>query len=124
MGQSSVLLIDELDTDGINRLCRALENAELLPPAPGGLGRPANNAYLLDGLQHPKAKQLIGSHPTGAGLDLQHLKKKELQVLAVHLKASQTGTKAVIIASIIDSVKGEEYIAASPHDMCLVLHTT
>lgn len=99
----------QLQTDGLGRLCESLETAGFLLGAPHTNGNPAKEAYLLDGLQHPKADKLIIYSPKeGPQLDLNVFKVKELRGLAACLQIPLKGTdkKADIVLKISDNVAG------------------
>lgn len=106
--QLGTVQLTQLNKNQLQRLCQALEAAAFLPAAPGELGRPANTAYLLDSLQHPKANKLIQYSPTGPELKIKVLTVKDLKVLALHLQApvKSSDTKDVIVASITNSLTG------------------
>ena len=107
--QSSVILTAQLNSDSLNRLCKAFEAWGLLPSAPHNLRKPANMAYLLDGLQHPKANRLIQHSSSGPRLDLQVFTKKELKVLAQHLQVpiKISDKKQVIVDRLVNNLKGD-----------------
>ena len=104
----SVIEINQLSSDSLNRLCAAFEVWGLLPSAPHNRRKPANNAYLLDGLQHPKANKLIQHSSSGPRLDLHVFTVKELKVLAWHLETpyDSSDRKQVIVDNLVDKLKG------------------
>ncbi len=106
--QSRLIVIEQLASDDLNRLCQALEAAGFLSPAPGSLSKPANNAFLLDHLRHPKANRLIQYTADGAEFDISVFTVKELRALALHLQApvKSSDKKNTIVASITDSLAG------------------
>ena len=102
-----------LQTDGLGRLCNSLETAGFLSGAPYTAGNPAKQAYLLDGLQHPKADKLIIYSPEeGPQLDLNVFKVKDLKILAACLQIplKSTDKKADIILKISDNVAGNAIV--------------
>lgn len=104
-----------LQTDGLGRLCESLETAGFLSGAPHTAGNPAKKAYLLDGLQHPKADKLIIYSPEeGPQLDLNVFKVKELRSLAACLQIplKSTDNKADIVLKISDNVAGNVLVWA------------
>ena len=104
-----------LQTNGLARLCDSLETAGFLTGAPHKAGNPAKEAYLLDGLQHPKAAKLIVYSPEeGPQLDLNVFKVKELRSLATCLQIplKSTDKKAEIILKISDNVAGNASLTA------------
>ena len=107
--QSRVIKIDQLSSDSLKRLCAAFEVWGLLPSAPHNLRKPANNAYLLDGLQHPKANKLIQHSSSGPRLDLHVFTVKELKVLARHLDTpyDSSDRKQVIVDNLFDKLQGD-----------------
>ena len=113
--QSRVIMIDQLSSDSLNRLCEAFEVWGLLSSAPHNLWRPANNAYLLDGLQHPKANKLIQHSSSGTRLDFHVFKVNELKVLASHLQApiKSSDRKQDIVDSLVNNLTGD--ILSCPH---------
>lgn len=95
-----------LDTGGLGRLCDALELMGILEAQKAG--NAAIKAYLLDGLQHPKAEKLIIYSPEGPQLDLTVFTVIELKKLAVCLGTKLEGAnkKAAIILKLSDAIAG------------------